>query len=444
MGGGELVRAQVRAAEQPLGHGGQLRLEPRGQHRQAHDLYEADVLLLDVVQLRVRVVDAQGVLLRRDVVAQDEVQLVVRTPAAGDRRYRVVRLALRLREDEGLFVRPAAPELQRAGRQADEPLRLRGADAQHGHGPLHDPGLHVLKAADLDGQLHRRLLHGEGVAPALEVVVRQDRAADDGQVRVRADEVVRELPHEVQQLAEAGLVYLHGRVDAVEDDAVFVIIHIGRILHEPGRIVYRDGDYPVVLPCGVVDAAGVALVFGAELAARIVRGGQVPRRSDGARVLFRLREVYGDVELAVVRGGFPLDVLGDAVAADVVGVLAELIVPVRGLFRALRVETAELLDDLCGPRRQGAHEPRIEQVPVDDGIHLQHAPGVRVVHELVQHGGKVYLSQLALFVLAAVQPQDIQNGIEGPGPLRGLDEPLPDAIFHQGVYRASCAHFLSS
>src|SRR5699024_2034639 len=117
---------------------------------------------------------------------------------------------------------------------------------------------------------------------------------------------------------------------------------IGGVLQEPGGVVDGYGHDAVVLPRGVVDAAGVALVFGAELAARVVGGGQVPGGGDGARVLFGLGEVYGDVQLAVLRGGFPLDVLGDAVAADVVGVLAELVVPVRGLFRALGVESAEL------------------------------------------------------------------------------------------------------
>ena len=48
-------RAQIGAAHEAVRHGGQLGLETGGQHGEAHDLDEADVLLLDVVELGVGV-----------------------------------------------------------------------------------------------------------------------------------------------------------------------------------------------------------------------------------------------------------------------------------------------------------------------------------------------------------------------------------------------------
>ena len=72
--------------------------------------------------------------------------------------------------------------------------------------------LHVLKAAEPKIALLAHACHGKGVVAALHVVVRQNRAAHDGQIGIRADEVVREDLHEIQQLFKHGAVDLHGSV----------------------------------------------------------------------------------------------------------------------------------------------------------------------------------------------------------------------------------------
>ena len=108
-------------------------------------------------------------------------------------------------------------------------------------------------------------------------------------------------------------------------------------------------------------APGVALVLGAELAARVVGRGQVPRRSYGLGVLLGLREVYRDVELAVLGVRLPLDVLCYAVAADVVRVLAEGVIPVRRGLGALFIEGVELFNDLRRARREPAHELAVHE-----------------------------------------------------------------------------------
>ena len=58
------------------------------------------------------------------------------------------------------------------------------------------------------------------------MVVAQDGAAYDGQVRVGAHEVMGELFHKVQQLTEGGAVDFHGHMLAVEDDAVLFIVDV--------------------------------------------------------------------------------------------------------------------------------------------------------------------------------------------------------------------------
>ena len=97
-----------------------LALETRGQHSEAHDLDEADVLLLDVMHLGMRMEDAERILVRRAVVAQHEVELVAATLAARDRRDRIVRRAVRLREDVDGRVAVRAPEVEDLRREVDE------------------------------------------------------------------------------------------------------------------------------------------------------------------------------------------------------------------------------------------------------------------------------------------------------------------------------------
>ena len=144
-----------------------------------------------------------------------------------------------------------------------------------------------------------------------------------------------------------------------------------------------DGDDPVVLPGGVVEPSRVALVLPAELALRIAPLGRCFRRGDGLRVLLRLGEIDGDVQLAVGGGGLPLSVPRNAVTADVVRVLTEAVKPVCGLLRVGLIPSPEFTDDLSGAGRQYAHQLRVEKVAADRVI-LYDAPRRRVVQQLLQ------------------------------------------------------------
>ena len=280
-----------------------------------------------------RVEHAERMLRRCDVVAQDEVQLIVYAAAAGNGRDGVVRLAVRLGKDEGALVRVAAPCAQDTVGQLHKAVAVRAGQAQNGHRPLDDARADIVKAAEADRLLDRRALHGKCVVPALEMVVAQDGAADDGQVGIRADKVVRELADEVQQLAEGRAVDLHRRMRAVEDDAVLVIIDIRRILQIPAAAVDRHGNDTVILAGRVVHPSGIALVFGAESALGIAGLRRELGRRNGARVLLRLGEVDRDVQRTVGALVDPLLIARDAVAADIIRVLAEGVEPVRRPLR---------------------------------------------------------------------------------------------------------------
>ena len=210
--------------------------------------------------------------------------------------------------------------------------------------------------------LHRGFFHGKNIAAALKMVVAENRAAHDGKIGVAAHKVVGELLDEVQQLAEGGLIDLHGGVMPIQNDAVLVVVDIGTVLEEPVLLMDGDGDDPVVLPGRVIYTSCVALVLSAKHAFWIAALGGGLRRGDGLGILLRLGQVDGDVQLPVGGGGLPLSVPRNAVTADVVRVLTEAVEPVRGLLRGVPVLFPKALNDLSGAGRQYAHQLGIEQV----------------------------------------------------------------------------------
>ena len=177
---------------------------------------------------------------------------------------------------------------------------------------------------------------------------------------------MREERDEIEQAAEGRAVDFHRTVLGAERDAVLVIVDIGGILQKPVLARERDRDQAVVFARGIIGAAGIALGLAAELALGIAGGLGAARRGDRARVLLGLGEVDRDVKLAVFGLGLPLAVLRDAVAADIVAVAAESIIPVGRSLGILGVKRAETSDHLGGTRRQYAHEARVQQVAARD------------------------------------------------------------------------------
>ena len=233
-------------------------------------------------------VHAERVLLRRDVVAQREVELVNAVHTAGNRRDRVVRLAVRFGKDERSFIRIAAPLFEHARGELNQALRLLRAQTQNGNRPVQNARFDVLKSANRAMLLDARPRHRECVVAALIVVVRQNRAADDRQIGVRAEEVMRELTDKIEQLAERALIDLHRHVLAAEHDAVLIVVDIGRILEKPIRSVDCERHSAVVLARRVVHAPRVADVLLAEHTRRVSGRFHFLRRRDRLRVLFGL------------------------------------------------------------------------------------------------------------------------------------------------------------
>ena len=267
---------------------------------------------------------------------------------------------------------------------------------------MHDARLHVLKAGEGDLPLDGGFRHGEGVISSLEMVVGQNGAAHDGKIRVGAQEIVGEQLHEVKQLHEGILLDLHRRVLAVEHDAVLVVIHVGRILETPGAVVDRDRDDAVVVPGRMVGAPGVALVLPAEETFGIAALLRQLGGGDGLGVLLRLRQIDRDIQVAVLGGRHPLHILHDAVAPDVVGVLAQLVIVGCGRLRGGLIFLPELLYHLAGPGHQTVHKPGVKQIPVNDAV-LDDALPAGIVQKLPKRLLQVYAGKLLLRLLILIQ-----------------------------------------
>ena len=80
---------------------------------------------------------------------------------------------------------------------------------------------------------------------------------------------MREKLCEVEKLFEGALVDFHRDVLFVENDAMLVVVDIGRILKAPVGAVDGDRNNSVVLSCWVVHSSGISFIFGAEKAFRI-------------------------------------------------------------------------------------------------------------------------------------------------------------------------------
>ena len=94
--------------------------------------------------------------------------------------------------------------------------------------------------------------------------------------------------NKIKKLFKRSLIYRHGSVIAVESNAMLVIITIGRILQKPRLAAHSERDDAVILPCRMINSAGIALIFTAKLAFRISALLHFKSRGNCAGVFFRL------------------------------------------------------------------------------------------------------------------------------------------------------------
>ena len=185
----------------------------------------------------------------------------------------------------------------------------------------------------------------------------------------------------------------------------------------------------MILPGRMIHSAPIALVFRAQLAFGIAAlGGRFCRRN-GPGVFFRLRKVDGNIQGAIIAFIRPAHILFDAVAADIIAVLAELIIIIRGGFGTLLISPAELLPYLVGHRGNNAHQARVEQIP-GRGIVLNQA----LFHCRIQQRSKDYLQvagECLVRRLVAVLVHGVQQPVGEIHPVILLAELPLYCVVHQ-------------
>ena len=118
----------------------------------------------------------------------------------------------------------------------------------------------------------------------------------------------------------------------------------------------------------MIEAARIAHILGTQQALGIAALLGVLCGSYCLGVLFGLREVDGDIKLTVFGLSLPLYILCNAVAADIIGVTAELVVIVGSGDRGDSIVSLELCNDLRGTGSKAGHELCIKKVTVSDAV----------------------------------------------------------------------------
>ena len=149
-----------------------------------------------------------------------------------------------------------------------------GHDAHRAARPVQDLDRRARIAVQRQAHPCGGLVHGQELAAALVVVVREHRSADAGQRGVAPEEVSGETVDEIQQMTEGVAVHMHRRVLGVHADAVLVEIAVRGELPEPVLSAERDrhrAQRALVAP-------GESLVLVANRAGRVASGHRVAGR----------------------------------------------------------------------------------------------------------------------------------------------------------------------
>ena len=225
---------------------------------------------------------------RSQVVAKNKIQFVVCASAACDRCNRIMRFPVCFCQDHRCFICVTAPACKDSVCKVYQLLRIFGGQTNNGHRPFHNACFDIFITLKRNLCLNRCTFHCKCIASALEMIVSQNRTADDWQVCIGTDKIMRKLTDKIQQLAEAGTIDFHRCMFFIKTNAMFIVINIWGILKIPGRTVDLHRYDPMILSGRIIQTAGIAHVFGAQHAARIIGSRQSSCGCNCLWILFRL------------------------------------------------------------------------------------------------------------------------------------------------------------
>ena len=261
------------------------------QYGKTHNLNQTNIFFLDMMKVRMRMVNAQRMFLRRNVIPKHQIQFKLISLLTGNRGNGVVLFAICLGIDKSCLICIAAPCIQDHIGKGNDSLRILCLQADYRHRPLHNTCLHILITRNDEFFFNRSLRHREFMVSTLKMIVCQNRSTNNREIRIRSQNIVWKLLHKIKQLAEGIVINLHRYMLSVKHDTVLIIINIGRILESPLFPIDLNGNNAVILSCRMIDPACISFVFTAEQTFRISSLLHQLRCCDCLRVLLWLRKV---------------------------------------------------------------------------------------------------------------------------------------------------------
>ena len=216
-----------------------------------------------------RMVNAQRMLLRRNVIPKHQIQFKLISLLTGNRCNGVVLFAIGFCINKGCLICITAPCIQNYIGEGNDPLRILCFQTDYRHRPLHNACLHIFITRNGEFFLNRSLCHREFMISTLEMIVCQNRSTNNRKIRIRSQNIVRELLHEIKQLAEGIVIDLHRYMLSVKYDTMLIVINIRRILESPLFSIDLNGNNTVILSCRMIDPSCISFVFTAEQTLRI-------------------------------------------------------------------------------------------------------------------------------------------------------------------------------
>ena len=248
------------------------------------------------------------------------------------------------------------------------------------------------------------------------MVVGQNRTAYDRKIRIGSQEIMGEQLDEIEELHEGGSLDLHGHMLTAENDAVLVIIHIGRILEKPVCLIDFQRNDPVILSGRMVYPTHISHVFLAELALGITALLHQFGSRNGLGILLRFGEIDGNINISIHTGNSPANIPGNTIAANIVRVLGKLIVIICGLFRRLFVKLPEFSGDLGRSRQKTVHQSGVKKITVNGAVLLEDSCLCRIIQQIFQDIFQFFcpdfFSGLVIF-LVILFAKDLQKLVSG-------------------------------
>ena len=148
-----------------------LSVQTGGQDSQSHNLNQSDIFFLNMMQLCMGMIHSKRVLLRGDVIAQNQIQFIISSPFPGYGGNGIMRLSIGFGIDKGRFIRVSAPFFQNYISKGNQSVAVRSGQADNRHRPVDNACPDILVPFYRKVRIHSRFCHGELIVPALEMIM---------------------------------------------------------------------------------------------------------------------------------------------------------------------------------------------------------------------------------------------------------------------------------